>query len=97
MAEFMIRFLICNIFISIIIGIFLLARHLLKNDLTSRMHYNLWFLLLGLLAVPFIPVQPTCFLRIFAWFGNLKNASSSPTGTVLSEAALKSAPALQTG
>ncbi|MDE6925079.1 MAG: hypothetical protein K2P59_07455 [Acetatifactor sp.] len=47
MAEFMIRFLICNIFISIIIGIFLLARHLLKNDLTSRMHYNLWFWLIG--------------------------------------------------
>lgn len=58
MAEFMIRFLICNIFISIMIGILLLAKHLLKNNLTSRMHYNLWFLLLGLLAVPsWEPVQ----------------------------------------
>ena len=51
-AEFMIRFLICNIFISIMSGILLLAKHLLKNTLTSRMHYNSWFLLLGLLAVP---------------------------------------------
>lgn len=85
MAEFTIRFFICNIFISIIIGILLLARHLLKNSLTSRMHYNLWYLLLALLAVPFIPVQPTCFLHIFAWFGNFKHASA-PLGTVMEKA-----------
>ena len=36
MAEFMIKFFICNIFISIIIGIFLLVKHLLRNYLTSR-------------------------------------------------------------
>lgn len=58
MTEFVIRFLICNIFISIIIGILLLIKHVLKNHLTSRMHYNIWFLLLSLLAVPFIPAQP---------------------------------------
>lgn len=87
MAEFMIRFLICNIFISIIIGILLLAKHLLKNNLTNRIHYNLWFLLLGLLAIPFIPVQPIHFLHIFTWFGNLKYASSSPIGAVAKETA----------
>lgn len=41
MAEFMIRFFICNILISFMIGMLLLAKHLLKNNLTSRMHYNL--------------------------------------------------------
>ncbi len=87
MAEFMIRFLICNISISFIIGIFLLAKHFLKKCLTSRAHYNLWFPLLGLLAVPFIPVQPIHFLHFFAWFGNLKNASSSPIGMTAEEAA----------
>lgn len=87
MAEFMVRFLICNIIISMIIGIFLLAKHLLKNKLTARMHYNLWFLLLGLLAVPFIPVQRIRFLQIFSWFQNLKNASSSSIGTVIKETA----------
>lgn len=85
MTEFMIRFLICNIFISIIIGIFLPARHLLNNKLTNRMQYNLWFLLLILLAVPFIPVQPIRSLQIFSWFATLKNASSFPVGTVLKE------------
>ena len=87
MAEFMIQFFICNIFISIIIGILLLAKHLLKNSLTSRMQYNLWYLLLSLLAVPFIPVQPIRFLQIFAWFGNFKNASSSPIGDMINETA----------
>lgn len=89
MTEFTIRFLICNIFISIIIGILLLAKHLLKNILTNRMHYNLWFLLLGLLAVPFIPVQPIRFLQIFTWFGNLKNVSLSPIGTVVEKTSPK--------
>ncbi|MDE7332647.1 MAG: BlaR1 family beta-lactam sensor/signal transducer [Lachnospiraceae bacterium] len=90
MTEFMIRFLICNIFISIIIGILLLTKHLLKNSLTNRMHYNLWFLLLGLLFVPFIPVQPIRFLQIITWFGNMKNVASSPIGTVINETAAQS-------
>jgi bla regulator protein BlaR1 len=82
----MIQFLICNIFLSIIIGILLLVKHLLKNNLTSRMQYNLWYLMLGLLAVPFIPVQPIRFLQIFTWFGNFKNPSS-PGGDIISETA----------
>ncbi len=51
------------------------------------MHYNLWFLLLGLLTVPFIPVQPIHFLQVFSWFESLKNATSSPIRTVMEEAA----------
>ena len=92
MAEFMIRFLICNIFISIIIGTLLLVKQLLKNKLTNRMHYNLWYLLLGLLAVPFIPVQPIRFLQIFTWFGNLKNTSVSPIETIMNGTAAQSQP-----
>lgn len=87
MAEFMIRFLICNMLISIIIGIFLLVKHLLRNNLTNRMHYNLWYLLLGLFAIPFIPVRPIRFLQIFTWFGSLKNPSISPIETMVNKAA----------
>ena len=50
MADFMIRFLICNVFISGIIGILLIAKRIFKDNLSSRMQYNLWFLLLGLLT-----------------------------------------------
>ncbi len=52
MADFMIRFLICNLFICALVGILLAARHLLRNILSGRMQYHLWFLLLGLLTVP---------------------------------------------
>ncbi len=92
MAEFMIKFFICNIFISIIIGIFLLVKHLLRNYLTSRTQYNLWFLLLGLLIVPFIPIQEIHFPRIFTWFETLKNGSVSTIETVMNKTALQNQP-----
>lgn len=85
--EFMIQFLICNILISAIIGILLPVKHLLRKSLTSRMQYHIWYLLLGLLTVPFISGRSVRFLQIFTWFGNFKNASSSPIGAVVSEAA----------
>lgn len=57
MADFMIRFLLCNILLCGIIGILLLVKHIFKDSLSSRMQYNLWFLLLGILAVPFLPFR----------------------------------------
>lgn len=39
MADFMIRFFICNLFLSSIIGILLLARRIFKNSLSSRTTY----------------------------------------------------------
>lgn len=68
MADFGIRFFICNILICFIIGILLMAKWVLRNHLTSRMQFNLWFLLLGLLAVPFLPVRPLRFSQVFLWF-----------------------------
>ena len=47
MANFMIRFLLCNVFISGIVGILLIAKWVFRNNLSSRMQYNLWLLLLG--------------------------------------------------
>lgn len=81
MADFMIQFLLCNLFISLIIGIFLLMKHLLKNILTRRTHYNLWFLMLLLLTVPFIPLQPFPFLQIFTQFLHFKQLPQSPIET----------------
>ena len=85
MADFMIRFLICNVFISGIIGILLIAKRLLKNNLSSRMQYNLWFLLLGLLVVPFIPFRLIGFPQIFSWLGSLRRSPSSGIGTATEE------------
>lgn len=85
MASFIIRFFLCNIFISIMIIILLTAKRIFRNSLSSRMQYNLWFLLLGLLAVPFIPFQPIRFSQMFAWLERLKTPLTSNTGTIMDE------------
>ena len=71
MANFMIRFLLCNVFISGIVGILLIAKWVFRNNLSSRMQYNLWLLLLGLLAVPFIPFRLISFPQIFSWLSSV--------------------------
>ena len=82
----MIRFLICNVFISGIIGILLIVKRLFKNNLSSRMQYNLWFLLLGLLAVPFIPFRLIGFPQIFSWLGSFSSSPASDTAATIGEA-----------
>ena len=86
MADLMIRFLLCNVFISGIIGILLMIKRIFKNILSSRMQYNLWFLLLGLLAVPFIPFRFISLPQIFSWLGSLRTFLSSGSGTTMGEA-----------
>jgi bla regulator protein BlaR1 len=82
MADFGIRFFLCNIFICIIIGFLIIVKRVFKNYLTSRMQFNLWFLLLGILAVPFAPFRPASFTQVLALFGAWKNAVSSNKGTI---------------
>ena len=82
MAAFAIRFLICNIFISIIIGILLFTKQLFKNILSSRMQYNLWLFLLALLIVPFLPFRLTGYFQIFSWLEQWKNISAPNTESI---------------
>ena len=77
MANFMIRFLLCNVLISGIVGILLIAKWVFRNNLSSRMQYNLWLLLLGLLAVPFMPFRLVSFPQIFSWLSSVRNSSAS--------------------
>ena len=79
----MIRFFLCNVFISGIIGILLTARRIFRNSLSGRMQYNLWFLLLGLLVVPFIPFRLIGFPQVFSWLGSLGCSPASATGTAM--------------
>lgn len=85
MADFMIRFLLCNTFISGIIGIILISKQVFKNILSSRMQYNLWFLLIGLLAIPFVPFRLIGFPQIISWIGSLQNTHASNAGAVVSK------------
>lgn len=67
MADFMLRFLISNFFLGAVTALFLLLRTLLKSALTARMQYRLWYVMLGLLAVPFLPFPVGGFRQLFAW------------------------------
>lgn len=87
MAGFMIRFFIGNILISAIIGMLLITKRLLRNNLTSRMQYNLWFLLLGLLSVPFIPFRLIGFPQVFSWISKLRNVPMPGTESAAEGAA----------
>ena len=82
----MIRFFICNVFISGIIGILFIAKGIFKKNLSSRMQYNLWFLLLGLLAVPFIPFRLIGFPQIVSWLVSLRSSPVSGTETTIAGA-----------
>ena len=86
MTDFMIRFGICNLFLCSIIGILLLARRLFKNSLSSHMQYHLWFLLLGLLAVPFLPFRLFKLPQIILWFQNLSISPLSKTKHTIKKA-----------
>ncbi|ASM69047.1 BlaR1 family beta-lactam sensor/signal transducer [Blautia hansenii] len=87
MDDFMFRFLISNLLLCGIIGVLLLMKRILKNSLSSRMQYNLWFLLLGLLAVPFMPFRFIKLSELFVWFKNQNLISSFQTNTALNPSA----------
>lgn len=78
MAGFGIRFIFCNIAICLLVCLFLLAKRALRGCLTSRMQFNLWYALLGALAVPFLPIRPAGFSPFFIWLGKFNYAAPLP-------------------
>ena len=79
MSAFMIRFLISNLFISVILLFLFLIRRLFQHTLTSRMQYRLWYIMIGLWSVPFLPFPVTGFLQPFSWVRGLKEIISFQT------------------
>ncbi|MCQ5202126.1 BlaR1 family beta-lactam sensor/signal transducer [Mordavella massiliensis] len=79
MTDFIIHFFICNLLISGMIGILFLLKKIWKSRLTSRTQYNLWFLPLCLMAVPFLPVRSD---RIFSWFMDFNDRTAPFNNTV---------------
>lgn len=77
MSDFIIHFLICNLFISGIIGLLLIFKKLLKNFLTNHTQYHLWFCILGLSVIPFMPFPSGYFAEMFY---NIRNCFHTSTG-----------------
>lgn len=86
-ADFMIRFALCNVWISGIIVMLLIIKRLLKHILSSRMQYNLWFVLLGLLAVPLLPIRIPGFFSILSWLSTMGLSAAAGTEMAIETAA----------
>ncbi len=75
MADFMIRFLISSLFLCGVILFLLLFRHIFRRVLSARQQYRLWLLLLGLLAVPFLPLPFAGASRLWKLFFSIEWAA----------------------
>ena len=87
MADFGIRFFLCNFIICMITAALLAAKRICRHILTSRMQFHLWYLLLALLAVPFLPVRPSGILQILFWFAAVRHSGEAGTDPVQGTAA----------
>lgn len=90
MSEFIVNFFISNIFVSAIIVILIVMKRIFKNHLTNRMQYNLWFILLVLLAVPFLPISYFRFDMLFSWIEKLKTGVVSDTAMTINNSVIHS-------
>lgn len=82
MADFMIRFLLSNLFLGIFIGILAFCKWIFRRTLSSQMQYHLWFLLFFFLLVPFVPVcsfsLPAQISSFFSTFSSQKGFAHHP-------------------
>ena len=54
---FLSRFFISNLFCAFLIGAILLIKRLLKNKVSLKFHYHIWFTLLLSLMIVFLPAS----------------------------------------
>lgn len=89
--RFPIHFLLCNIILSFLLGIFLLIKKGFKKHLTPYAQYNLWYIYVFALFMPFLPyaIFSPSGLREYLW--NLIPKSSARTISVFSKAVSTSA------
>ena len=78
---FFVHFLVCNLLISGMIGILFGIKNILKSHLTSRIQYNLWFLPLCLMAVPFLPIRSGHVFSLFSWLTDFSQKSARINNT----------------
>lgn len=82
-APFFIRFLLCNITLSILIIVILLTKKFFKKHISIKCHYFIWFILIFMLLIPFISVYSFQFGNIINFLENIGNHSDG-TASILS-------------
>lgn len=56
-APFFIRFLLSTLTLSILIVVILLAKKVFKKHISAKYQYNIGFILLIMLIIPFFPLK----------------------------------------
>lgn len=79
-SSFMIRFLVCNGIITLFTAVILIIKLVLKAKISSRVQYNLWYLLTVLLAIPFLPVKLPGFGTFLVWLPGLSDTAPLGAG-----------------
>ncbi|MEY8353211.1 BlaR1 family beta-lactam sensor/signal transducer [Lachnospiraceae bacterium 54-53] len=69
--SLMTRLALNSIVISLLLAFILLVRKLFQRRLTARVRYQIWFLFLFVLAVPFLPCPALCFGHVSGLFGRI--------------------------
>ena len=82
MTDFIIHFLICNLLLSGMIGILFALKKILKNHLTNRTQYNLWFLPMCLMVAPFISIRSDQIFSLYSWFSHFKDRATTENNVV---------------
>ncbi|MDO4170021.1 MAG: BlaR1 family beta-lactam sensor/signal transducer [Lachnospiraceae bacterium] len=86
---FPVHFLICNIVISFFLFVMLLLKKGLKRHLTVRIQYDLWYIFVFMLMLPFIPFHILTpekqLLQIQQWLTNNSGHSTSVLTNISSD------------
>lgn len=68
MLSFIIHFLLSNVILTIALTGLIGFKYLMRRHLSARIQYNLWFPMLALFAVPFVPVELPDSNPLLSWF-----------------------------
>ena len=80
--TFPLRFLICNLFLAILLGILLSVKHLWKKHLTCRAQYGLWYVFTMALWIPLLPYRTASPWKLFLLLSRfLRPASAKQLST----------------
>ncbi|PBF44164.1 M56 family metallopeptidase [Clostridioides difficile] len=80
-APFFIRFLLSTLTLSILIVVILLAKKVFKKHISAKYQYNIGFILLIMLIIPFVPLKYINLGNVFNYLYTFNQLGSSTNRT----------------
>ncbi|HDN2357254.1 TPA: BlaR1 family beta-lactam sensor/signal transducer, partial [Clostridioides difficile] len=80
-APFFIRFLLSTLTLSILIAVILLAKKVFKKHISAKYQYNIGFILLIMLIIPFVPLKYINLGNVFNYLYTFNQLGSSTNRT----------------